>query len=94
MADMDEYTLPHEVDKRLDALLAGWAAASALPAAQAATIRSRVLAEGGGQQAELGVEWWQAFASGLSRTIKQSTLALHYVPRALGTDTQMVLMGR
>ncbi|MHB0877122.1 MAG: hypothetical protein ACYC5O_13885 [Anaerolineae bacterium] len=79
MTDRSGYALPEGVDERLDALLAGWAAASALPVERAVAIRCRVLAEGGRQQTELGVEWWQPFTAGLNRIVRRSTLALRYV---------------
>ena len=79
MTDAHGNALPEGVDERLDALLAGWAVANALAPDRAAAIRCGVLADGEARGTELGVEWWQAFAKGVNRAIRQSTLALRYV---------------
>lgn len=78
MSDMGEWALPDDVNERLDAMLAGWAAANALPAPQVAAIRQRVLAaeEPGGTG--VSVEWWQSFAGNLSGIIRRSTWSLQH----------------
>lgn len=75
-----EASLPAEIERKLNALLAEWAQCQALPAARAELIRQEVLRERALGDTGLTYEWWSHFFAGMAATIRRATDVRNYLP--------------
>jgi hypothetical protein len=66
---MDGPMLSPDVERKLDALLAGWAERHSLSPVRAEAIQRQALATAEG---ELSREWWLGFLKGLNTTLRRS----------------------
>jgi hypothetical protein len=64
--------LPQGVERKLDALLSGWAERQALSPARVEAIRRSALAPA---QGELDLEWWTCFLAGFRANLQRSLTA-------------------